>query len=694
MPGRTVLDVFLKRMWEINSFDAFHDLFNGLGDLLSRNREEAEPETTAVVTRSFAQVFLSRTSPLGVFVRRARLEFTRLQFHDAMKLWSAFISYRAPTAKWSRRIAEIASTGIDITAADLGITPSDPLFEVAYGHTTNGMAANMISVDDFDRLLEFQMDQLQRSGCRVPDDMRRQLRNMLVSSGVMLRQSHLVKFFDAWKAGDYTSAFDNLHRYYDYAMQTHEKIHYQYALLHMAIVQADFGCFGEAIAAINETIATARENQDMTCLNFSLSWLNHMSKAYPHQLRKAGYMGLLGSERDGLLFLKSKAKETKMYPLLSSTLLNEAKHCLATGESIPRALEYMYQASHLNLRESISNFGGHILLQAALYSRLGLKHISGVHCELLLQCYKSQAPTDEYIRALCRCALTATQCGNYDGALDMLAMVDPSAHKTLKINQYIYHCAGLIKLRRATRRNDWATYAHLLLNLKPDSATDPELASLVRETHVYSLIHRGYHKEAFDAIHTLALELEEGNADILHRVSLLLVKAALFAKVGKAERCFSIALRAASIAFKARLMPLLWYSIGLLCNILNVLGEYCAASKLLDAVIPQSLEHGDFTICAMLYSFQADSFIGMAGRNGLGTSNGQRYRAVKVSRAEFYIDRACECYKRVEDISGECEQLCKKAIIAQLRGDEQLAEEWAQNYGRTYTAGMERNHTA
>jgi anaphase-promoting complex subunit 5 len=108
-------------------------------------------------------------------------------------------------------------------------------------------------------------------------------------------------------------------------MQTRDKIHYQYALLHMAILQADFGCFSEAIAAINETIATARENQDMSCLNFSLSWLNHMSKAYPKQMKGAGYMGMLGSERDGLTFLKAKAKESKMYSLLSSTLLNEAK---------------------------------------------------------------------------------------------------------------------------------------------------------------------------------------------------------------------------------------------------------------------------------------------------------------------------------------------------------------------------------
>lgn len=134
---------------------------------------------------------------------------------------------------------------------------------------------------------------------------------------------------DAWRAGDYTAAFENLHRHFDYTTQTRDKSYYQYALLHMAILQADFGCFGEAIAAMNETIATARENQDVSCLNFSLSWLNHLSKAHPKEMHGAGYVGIVGSEREGFDFLKAKAIETKTWNLLSSTLLSETKLLLA-----------------------------------------------------------------------------------------------------------------------------------------------------------------------------------------------------------------------------------------------------------------------------------------------------------------------------------------------------------------------------
>jgi len=112
-------------------------------------------------------------------------------------------------------------------------------------------------------------------------------------------------------------------------MQSRDKSYYQYALLHMAILQADFGCFSEAIASMNETIATARENQDISCLSFSMSWLNHLCKAYPREVKHAGYGEMLGSEREGLAFLKAKAKETKMWSLVSSTMLSEAKAVLS-----------------------------------------------------------------------------------------------------------------------------------------------------------------------------------------------------------------------------------------------------------------------------------------------------------------------------------------------------------------------------
>ncbi|KAH3986954.1 hypothetical protein HBH98_025910 [Parastagonospora nodorum] len=697
MPGRTLLDLFLKHMWELSSFDALHDLIDNLGELLSTPLSADSQDEP-----SSDRIFLSKTSPLGAFVRRARLEFTRLQFDDAMKLWSLFVKYRAPTSQWTKRLAGIASGGVDRVAAEMGLRPGDDLYEVTYGHLEDQeQEGEGLSTDDLDRILDFQLDRLQRFGDRVPENMKHQLRSMVSSSGLVHRQAHLVQFFDAWKAGDYTSSFDNLHRYYDYAMQTREKIHYQYALLHMAILQADFGCFGEAIAAITETIATARENQDMTCLSFSLSWLNHMAKAHPKQMKGAGYMSMLGSERDVLTFLKAKAKDTKMYNLLSASLLNEAKLSLWTGDSVSRALEHIYQSSHLNMRENVSNHGTQMLLQATLFSRLGLPHMANVHCELLLDCYYGSCPVDESIRAIGRRAFTMSSEGRYDEAIATLEAIDANTHKSLKYHQYLVLCTGVIKFKRAIRRSNWAACAHLLNTVQPQPAADPsstpldpELSFILHEAHVDYLSSRACYSEAFIATSSLARSFKEDNADVLQRVSVLLMKGDLFRKVGRPERGFSAAIRAASVSYKAKLMPSLWAAIGLLANILNDLGQSTSARRLLEGVIPQAIEGTDSYLLGILYSHLGDAYMGLADPSPKVNaetsvpSNPNRWTARHVAKAELYTDRARECYKKTGYLAGECEQLMKKAVIAKLRGDEKLAEEWAQNHNRVWEEGM------
>jgi anaphase-promoting complex subunit 5 len=62
---------------------------------------------------------------------------------------------------------------------------------------------------------------------------------------------------------------------------------------------------------MQETISTARENKDMDCLNFSLSWLYHFGKAHPGEMGEVGKSGILGTEKEGLAFLKAKAKEAE-----------------------------------------------------------------------------------------------------------------------------------------------------------------------------------------------------------------------------------------------------------------------------------------------------------------------------------------------------------------------------------------------
>ena len=77
---------------------------------------------------------------------------------------------------------------------------------------------------------------------------------------------------------------------------------------------------------MQETINTARENKDMSCLNFALSWLYHFHKAHPQDCPEVIASRM---ERDSLQYLKVKAKESGMFHLQSMAHLSEAKQALS-----------------------------------------------------------------------------------------------------------------------------------------------------------------------------------------------------------------------------------------------------------------------------------------------------------------------------------------------------------------------------
>jgi anaphase-promoting complex subunit 5 len=105
-----------------------------------------------------------------------------------------------------------------------------------------------------------------------------------------------------------------------------------------------------------------------------------------------------------------------------------------------------------------------------------------------------------------------------------------------------------------------------------------------------------------------------------------------------------------------------------------------------------------------LYSHLADSHMGLANPNATtssasttasqppstpkaGDAASNRSRTANIAKAELYVDRARECFKKAAYLDGECDQLMKKAIIAKLRGDEKVAEEWAMRHNSVWEEG-------
>lgn len=170
LPGRRLWDLFLSKLWAINSLDALHDFFDRRASLLATKKDiqhMIDPEPGAHTSR----IPLLTNSPLALFVRRAQLEFNRLQFSDASGLWKDLIIYRQPTASaWARRNPSSGPARfdkvLDICSQDWGGGAAS-IESIAYGDLTSSDIA--VSAHCLDRLIEFQVAQIQSKyvSCRI-----------------------------------------------------------------------------------------------------------------------------------------------------------------------------------------------------------------------------------------------------------------------------------------------------------------------------------------------------------------------------------------------------------------------------------------------------------------------------------------------------------------------------------------------
>ncbi|KAL6880920.1 anaphase-promoting complex subunit 5 domain-containing protein [Trichoderma novae-zelandiae] len=728
LPGKRLWDQFLNKLWGIDSLYALEAFFGHISSALPRTKEDLRKEGLDP-DQPEPGVKLSPNSPLGAFVRRARLEYQRLHFHDCTELWKDFVRYRQPTSHYQKRKnPEFSRYSFDNVLLrgeleDWDVDKVASLASVAYGDMLAGDHTGTlpVSIDDVENLLDFQIEQMQKYGNRIPLEIRHQFHDLLNDSFLVPSLTHYITFLDAWRAGDYPTAFDFLHRYFDYTMQHRDRLFYQYALMNLAVLQADFGCHKEAMTAMLETVATARENRDMTCLNFSLNWLFHFGLAHPDLIRDLRSDNLLGTGKETMVFLRVKAREAGMWTLWSSVLLSEAKLCLINGDSIATALEHMVRSSQIIVEKNMKGmFGAQLGLYSSLWSRLGLGYLAAVSCEIFLRCHTCHSMFDDELKILSRFSLALLDQGKYREAMETLDKADENSLRSWKPNQYWYKYRGIIRLKRDLHHNNLDGAEQLLDQFLQSKADDfePDLALVIDTAHIDYLARRGDLSSAFGKVDKMMSDLQEENRDIFLRVRALLVKVSLLDRCGRPQRAFSVALRAANLSLRARLISLLWAAIGAISNILVSMGEFEPAAQLLTAILPRSLECESPDLTAKLYAYLADANMGLAGQAESDTKAGDGEEALvreheargvetaktAVKRRDEYLKRAATAvqrafdeYSSIEDVKGQCEMMAKKAVIMKVMGDMALAADYAAAYvelkKKAETWGLGREET-
>lgn len=177
LPGKnarddfTVWDVFKVYLLKISNMHTMCHFLSSLGALLLPDVAREDGGTRVNI--------LAANSPLGLFVRRVRVESENLQFPDVMKLWSSFERFVQPLRDEGHALyvqpRQLYALARDLNVPEMG----DPQDEVGEGDTddaaSGGLAGQIlarsaeshgrseaVSVYDVGRLLEFQIERMRR----------------------------------------------------------------------------------------------------------------------------------------------------------------------------------------------------------------------------------------------------------------------------------------------------------------------------------------------------------------------------------------------------------------------------------------------------------------------------------------------------------------------------------------------------
>jgi anaphase-promoting complex subunit 5 len=347
------------------------------------------------------------------------------------------------------------------------------------------------------------------------------------------------------------------------------------------------------------------------------------------------------------------------------------------GESIATAFENIAKAAHLNVTKATTNVTGPILImKAAVFSRVGLARLAWSSGEAFLECHSDEAPAEDLLKCRSRMASLLVQQGRYREATALMEAIPQHILRVLKYQQYWTFFAGLLQLRRHLHRSDLDAASYLLDQLKGQGAPDVEVGFALSLLEVDLLMRRGVYNEALDLVESLAQKMHPETADVYSQVKLLMIKARGLALSKHPLKGFSIAVRAANMSHRARILPALWESSGILAHILISLHEFSAAVDVLEAIVPQVLECEDCDLAARTYALLVDGYMGLGGEEEPESVK----REERVNKAMEYIDAAFAQFHHVEDLRGQCDILAKKATILNLRGDLVLANDCASQY--------------
>ncbi|VEU19677.1 DEKNAAC100509 [Brettanomyces naardenensis] len=667
-----IQDYLLRRLWSIDNIDSFYTFLKGSQDLLVEKAAKPVPGSKAVK-------LLYSSSFLGKFVSSISVASDVLVFGETIRLWRSFCDYRGKaSSRWNAESYNKEKRNNHDAQLEQQITAS---LEIPHDEAdVDAGAIEVYSQVDLAQLLEFQVHKLQIYAGALPSSLRRILTSMSESQRSIVPSSYYIEYLECWKMGDYEGSFDALHRYFDYMMSNKQQLFYHYALLSLATLHSSFGSDYEALRAIDEAILVARENKDLDCLNYLLTWLFDFLRSRPQLSNKIGSQP--GREQV-LQFLKLKTKENKNSVLQSMAYQHEAIKQMLEGFPLRKVLNNLTRAFYilLNLDSSLNtkmSFARACQLAVTVWSRVGIPSMANLYIDAALESAGSDISIFDEVELILRRSILLYQAGRADDAFKLLQSYEGRVAGEASLIKTWQTRYTLLKVNYWLRKSRFGQAAILLDKLK----------SQISEIHEYDLkcevdfqlaCYEDKVGNATKAIQIISRELSylketENSYNNFWIVKFQILYAQVVTDHSSApERTLSVLLNSLETAHRSSLLTLIVEGTLVLCDLLLKIDQANSApdvDKLLKNGMPNILEVGNLWLTSKAYYLLSKVTL----MNTLQSRQGEEEELQSVFQQTLsYLQTSITGFRRLQDFEWVRKALEVEKSLAELTRDAELA---------------------
>lgn len=469
--------IFLKRLQEFidEGVGALRDYFQNITSLLLPVNQD--------------QPTITKSSVLGLFIRRMILAFEKLTFGQMTDLYTKFFHYYN-TASLSNNIEDSQDFGGSLADSAMSLSgvmfsrmgrSSDPFHLTSdrkFTEDTGGF--NSQKQAEYFILQQVFMLQRNQKEALSPSDLQDKIMDMLKANPNMA-EAHFLSYLNSLRVREYCTAVHNLFHYFDRKTSFNidqnpaqgkgkdEEVYRRYAALNLASLHYRFGHKDEAMAALSEAIGMAQDSNDNICLQHALGWLQRLSEQ--------------GTARTESLLERAvvRSLELNLPNLTSFGIQAYARHNAFASSKPSQVFEYLQRSDILNCQHSQAGFMcTSFANKAALWHMYGKRECMSMMSQLILHLDTSESGIyyngESLCIALCNIARLHADCGQYALALDLINSAKKRFPKNTKCAKIWMCCEQEILFDRTLLNRTFGITELAVLNLK---ALDP-MESLLR----------------------------------------------------------------------------------------------------------------------------------------------------------------------------------------------------------------------